>query len=81
MVLDGSGVAVDMDIVPELDTTYMFHKNWGIEAIAGIANHNVKLKGPGPTLSSLGLSDGFKVVDTWVLPPTVTLQYHLMPEN
>lgn len=79
--LAGSGVGVDSDIVPEVDITYMLHKNWGIEVIAGIANHNVKLKGPGPALTGLGFTDGFKIFDAWVLPPTVTLQYHFMPDN
>lgn len=79
--LAGSGVGVDTDIVPEIDITYMFHRNWGIEAIAGIANHNVKLKGPGPTLAGLGLTDNFEIFDVWVLPPTVTLQYHFMPDS
>ena len=79
--LAGSGVGVDTDIVPEVDITYMFHRNWGIEAIAGIANHNVKLKGPGATLAGLGLTDGFELFDAYVLPPTVTLQYHFMPDS
>lgn len=79
--LAGSGVGIDSTIVPELDITYMFHEHWGIEAIAGIAKHDVALKGPGPALTGLGLSDGFKIFDTWVLPPTVTLQYHFMPQN
>ncbi|MBI1732434.1 MAG: OmpW family protein [Gammaproteobacteria bacterium] len=79
--LDGSGVGVDTNFVPELDVTYMVTDNIGIEAIAGIAIHDVDLEGPGPLLSSLGFTDGFKIFDSWVLPPTVTVQYHFMPEN
>ena len=79
--LDGSGVGVDTSVVPELDVTYMVTDNIGIEAIAGIAIHDVDLEGPGPVLSSLGFTDGFKIFDSWVLPPTVTVQYHFMPEN
>lgn len=79
--LAGSGVNVDSAIVPELDITYMFHKHWGIEAIAGIAKHDVSLEGPGPALAGLGLTDGFKIFDTWVLPPTVSLQYHFSPDK
>jgi outer membrane protein len=72
----GSGVAVDDSAVPELDVTYMFHRNWGVEVIAGTAQHTVTLDGPfGP------LPSGFKVFDAWVLPPTVTLQYHFLPEG
>lgn len=79
--LSGSGVTADASFVPELDVTYMFHKNWGLEVIAGIANHDVNLSGPGPVLAGLGLTDNFKIFDTWVLPPTVTLQYHFMPDK
>lgn len=79
--LDGSGVGVDTAIVPELDVTYMVTDHIGIEAIAGIAIHDVDLEGPGAVLSGLGLTDGFKIFDTWVLPPTVTVQYHLMQDS
>lgn len=79
--LADSGVGVDTSVVPELDVTYMVTDNIGIEAIAGIAIHDVDLEGPGPVLSSLGFTDGFKIFDSWVLPPTVTVQYHFMPEN
>ena len=79
--LAGSGVSVDSQFTPELDVTYMLTRHIGIEAIAGIANHEVSLEGPGPALTGLGLSDGFEIFDSWVLPPTVTLQYHFMPES
>ena len=71
-----TGVEVDTQAVPELDITYMFHRNWGVEVIAGIANHNISLKGNG-----LALPSGMDLFDTWVLPPTVTLQYHFLPDN
>ncbi len=86
---ESSRVNVDTAIVPELDITYMLTDHLGVEAIAGIANHSVKLKDDG--LSTLvgalvpgagsELTDGFKIFDTWVLPPTVTLQYHFAPES
>jgi len=79
--LDGSGVSVDSSVVPELDVTYMVTDHIGIEAIAGIANHSVRLEGPGPVLSGLGFTDGFKIFDSWVLPPTITVQYHFMQER
>ena len=79
--LAGSGVEVDAAWVPELDITYMVTNNIGVEVIAGIANHDVNVTGPGAALGGLGLTDGFKLFDTWVLPPTVTLQYHFFPEG
>lgn len=72
----GLGVEVDEAFMPEVDITYMITPHWGVEAIASMANHDVNLKGSG-----LGLADGTKLFDTWVLPPTVTLQYHFMPNN
>ncbi|MBT7951190.1 MAG: OmpW family protein [Gammaproteobacteria bacterium] len=87
---ESSRVNVTKAIVPEVDITYMLTKYIGIEAIAGIANHDVELQDNG--LSTLVttltggaagscLTDGFKIFDTWVLPPTVTIQYHFMPDN
>lgn len=74
-----TGVEVDPAAMPEVDITYMITPNWGIEAIASMANHDVNLTGNG--LSGVGVNDGTKLFDTWVLPPTVTLQYHFMPDN
>lgn len=87
---ESSRVNVENSFVPELDITYMLTKYIGVEVIAGIANHDVELKDNG--LSTLvttltggaagsELTNGFKIFDTWVLPPTVTLQYHFMPDN
>jgi len=71
-----TGVNVDTNVVPELDVTYMFHRNWGVEVIAGTSIHTVNSEGSG-----LKLPRGFDLFDTWVLPPTVTLQYHFLPDN
>jgi outer membrane protein len=77
-----AGVEVDSAFVPELDITYMITPNWGVEAIAGVANHDVNVDGtPTGALAAIGATDGLKLFDTWVLPPTVTLQYHFMPQN
>lgn len=79
--LDGSGVSVDTSVVPELDVTYMVTDHIGIEAIAGIAIHDVQLEGPGAALAGLGFTDNFKIFDSWVLPPTVTVQYHFRQDS
>lgn len=71
-----TGVNVDTNVIPELDVTYMFHRNWGVEIIAGTSIHTVNSEGSG-----LGLPNGFDLFDTWVLPPTVTLQYHFLPDS
>ena len=79
----GVGVEVDAQAMPELDITYMITPNWGIEAIASMANHDVNVDGTPPAASPLAglVTNGTKLFDTWVLPPTITLQYHFMPES
>ncbi len=79
--LDGSGVDVDEAYVPELDITYMLTRRLGIELIAGVTSHDVSLKGPGPVLAAGGFTDGFKLFDTSLLPPTLTLQFHFNPDG
>ena len=69
----GSGVNVTSDTVPELDITYMWTPHWGTELILGTTQHTVDGSG---TLASLG-----GIIDTNVLPPTLTLQYHFKPNS
>ena len=75
--LADTGVSVDDAYVPEIDVTYMLSDHWGLELIAAIANHDVSIEGNG--LAGLGINNGADVLDTWVLPPTLTLQYHFQP--
>jgi len=72
----GEGVKVDSDTVPELDFTYMITKNWGVELILGYSEHTVTTHKAAQTALSLG-----DVIDAKVLPPTLTLQYHFMPDS
>lgn len=72
-VAGGKGVEVDSDTVPELDITYMMTKNWGLELILGYSEHTVKGE---KNWNALG-----DVIDSKVLPPTLTLQYHFLPDN
>lgn len=55
-------------ITPEFDITYFFTDNIAAELIAATAQHEV----------SAGTND---LGETWILPPTLTLQYHFTPEN
>jgi len=64
----GGDVEVDAAFVPELDFTYFFDKNWAAELILGTTNHDVKAV-------STAAGD-IKLGDVWLLPPTLTLQYH-----
>ena len=51
-------------LIPELDATYFFDPHWSVEVIAGTTKH------------SLYLNKSVYIGSTWILPPTVTLQYH-----
>jgi outer membrane protein len=63
-----SGLKISDSVVPELDITYFFTQNIAAELILGTSHHNIKGKN--------GLAAVGKVGSTWVLPPTLTLQYH-----
>ncbi len=69
-VVNGTSLKTDADnaFTPEFDITYFFNQNFAAELIAATAQHTV----------SAGSN---KLGDVWVLPPTLTLQYHFMPDN
>lgn len=68
--LGTSDVKISTAVVPELDFTYFFTKNFAAELILGTTPHTVKLETNG---SSTDLSK------VWLLPPTFNLQYHFTP--
>lgn len=81
----GSSVGVNSSTVPESDITYMLAPHWGVELILGTSQHDVNPQGSaligaldGLAPTGTGSSD---VIDAWALPPTLTLQYHLMPTS
>lgn len=65
---------VDDQVVPELDFSYFFTDNIAAELILATTNHDVKADGT-PLGASVDLGD------VWLLPPTLTLQYHLNPKG
>ena len=68
------GVSVDTAYAPEIDFTYMVTNNIGLELIAATTKHSAT--GKSGTPAAVG-----KLLDTWVLPPTLTLQYHFAPDG
>ncbi len=70
----GETVGVGNSFMPEIDITYMATNNIGFELIAATTKHT--LSGRSGTTGSIG-----KLGSTWVLPPTLTAQYHFMPEG
>ena len=56
-------------IVPELDFTYFWTDHWASELILATSKHHMSTAG------------GLDLGDVWILPPTLTLQYHFMPDQ
>lgn len=63
----GGSLDLSNSVVPEVDFTYFFTKNIAAELILATTPHTIKGKG---TLA------GTQIGRTWLLPPTLTLQYH-----
>lgn len=63
----GSGLNIDDSVVPELDITYFFTPNLAVELILGVTPHDI---------TGAGTINGVNVGKAWLLPPTITLQYH-----
>jgi len=70
--IGGKG-AVDNSVGAEIDFSYFFSDNIASELVLGVAQHNVEAKGT--ALGDLDLGD------VWVVPPTLTLQYHFLPDG
>jgi outer membrane protein len=51
-------------VIPELDITYFLDPHWSLELIAGTTKH------------SLYLNNSVYIGSAWILPPTLTVQYH-----
>ena len=63
-----AGGEIDNAIVPELDFTYFFTPNIAAELILATTPH---------TITGKGAVAGADLGDVWLLPPTLTLQYHV----
>jgi outer membrane protein len=64
----GGDVQISNAYVPELDFTYFFTKNVAAELILATTRHDVKA-------ISTAVGD-IELGNVWLLPPTLTLQYH-----
>ncbi|WP_343526990.1 OmpW family outer membrane protein [Sphingomonas sp.] len=68
----GETVKVNDRVMPEVDATYMATDHIGFELIASTTRHSVS----GVRGTTGGIGD---LASTWVLPPTLTVQYHFAP--
>jgi len=75
----GGDVNISNTFIPELDFTYFFTKNIAAELILGTTKHDVKTVGS--DISAVGGSTNASVDlgSVYLLPPTLTLQYHFFP--
>ena len=63
-------VNVDSGRKTTFNATYFFRDNWAIEILAAL-----------PVEHDINLNGGPQVADTQQLPPTVSVQYHFLPER
>jgi outer membrane protein len=70
----GEEVKVDNAWAPEIDGTYMATDHIGFELIAATTKHHVS--GKSGALGTIG-----QLASAWVLPPTLTAQYHFIPDG
>ena len=71
--IPGSEVGVENAVVPELDFTYFLTDNIAAELILATSPHDIVGEG-----SIAGLNE---IAEVMVLPPTLTLQYHFLPNG
>lgn len=71
--LIGGKVSTTSQAAPEIDFSWFFTDNIAVELIAATTRHELSATG-----TALGKVD---VGSTWVLPPTLTLQYHFFPKS
>jgi outer membrane protein len=64
----GNSIEIGNSVVPEVDFSYFVTDNVAFELIAAVTPHEVNTK-----TSSAGALD---LGDVWLLPPTLTAQYH-----
>ena len=75
----GGDIDISNTFIPELDVTYFFTKNIAAELVLGTTKHDVHTVGSdisavgGPTNADVDLGS------VYLLPPTLTLQYHFFP--
>lgn len=68
----GGTASVDTNIAPEIDVSYFFTENIALELITAVTPHRARANGTVAGNVNLG--------EVSLLPPTLTLQWHFMPQ-
>ncbi|MCC6913124.1 MAG: OmpW family protein [Rhodospirillaceae bacterium] len=69
----GGAIKASSTVVPELDFSYFFTDTVAVELIAAVTKHTLDDVGSAVGTAPLG--------STWLLPPTVTVQYHFLSDD
>ena len=68
----GLRVRASDSVTPTIGLSYFVTDHVSLEVIAGVTDHQIKAVGP---------KTNVVVANTWLLPPTVTAQYHVLPKS
>lgn len=75
----GGSIDVSSTFIPELDFTYFFTKNLAAELILGTSKHKINTQNSNLTAIGGSANAEVNLGHVWLLPPTLTLQYHFHP--
>lgn len=67
---------ISNDVMPEVDFSYFFTKHLATELILGTTRSDIRAKG-----TSVDTNGELDLGDVWLLPPTLTLQWHFLPNS
>ena len=71
-----SGIDVDSAVTLDIDITYMFTNNIGVELLLDLSSkHDITATG------NIGAAIPGKIAEVTTLPPALIAQYHFMPQN
>ncbi len=72
---------VDNSVGAEIDFTYFFTENIASELVLGFAQHNVSARDTNIGAVLETEQTDFDLGDVWLIPPTLSLQYHFLPDG
>lgn len=72
----GGDAKISSSFIPELDFTYFFNKHFAAELILGTTRHKVSTVNSDLTAIGAASDASVNLGKVWLLPPTLTLQYH-----
>lgn len=72
----GGDAKISTSYIPELDFTYFFDRHFAAELILGTTRHKVSTVSSDLSAIGAGNNANVDLGKVWLLPPTLTLQYH-----